>query len=94
MTDDWAAKIAALAASQAGAPDAAPRIEAALRAELGGQRVRIEARPPVTIEAIDAGLRSGLPVSRIAQQLGVHRATLYKHIGKSRRARRGDTAAA
>lgn len=95
MMDDWAAKIAALAAGAAGTPDAAATIAARLRAELGGQRVRIEARPPVTLERIDAGLRSGKTVARIAADMGVHRETVYRHLRrKSPRRAACDTPAA
>lgn len=88
MSEDWAAKIAALAAAAAGAPEAGARIEARLRAELGGQRVRIEQKAPITVEMVEAGLRRGLPVSKVAATMGVHRSTLYKLIGKSRAERK------
>ena len=61
--------------------------ERQLRAELGGQRLRIDARPPLEMGLVDTRLRERIPVREIARELGVHRATLYKHLQpKSRRA--------
>lgn len=84
---DHAARIAAIACQALAAePAASARIEAALRRELGGQQFRIAERPPVTLAAIDAGLRERKPMRVIAAELGVCRQTLYRHLGrKSRR---------
>ena len=88
MIDD-AARIAAIACQALAAdPGSSQAVEAALRRELGGQRVRIEPRAPVTIEAIDAGLRAGKVVRVIARDLGVSRSTLYRHIDRARKSRR------
>lgn len=81
---DWAAKIAAMAAKAAGTPEAVARIEATLRTELGGQRLRIEPRPPVTLDRINAGLYAGHTVVQIAAELQCSRATIYRHITPGR----------
>lgn len=60
------------------------RVEAALRNEFGGSAVRIEARAPVTLEQIDAGLRQRKPVAVIAEEVGLSRATIYRMLGKKR----------
>jgi DNA invertase Pin-like site-specific DNA recombinase len=78
---DWAEHIAKLAATAAGSSDAAPRIEAELREQLGGQRIRIDPRPPVTRERIDSELRQRKTVAIIASELGVSRATVYRRLG-------------
>jgi DNA invertase Pin-like site-specific DNA recombinase len=83
---DHAARIAAIACQALAADqNASARVEAALRRELGGQQVRIAERPPITVEAINAGLRERKPVRVIAAELGVSRATLYRHLGKPRK---------
>lgn len=83
---DHAARIAAIACQALAADPAAGRqIEAALRRELGGQQVRIAERPPITLDAINAGLRERKPVRVIAAELGVCRATLYRYLAKPRK---------
>lgn len=79
---DFAQQFAALAAEVAGMDAAAARrIEAALREQHGGRSVRILPEPvraAPTRADVDAGLRQGKPVRVIAQEFGVHRATLYR----------------
>lgn len=78
---DIVARVAPLDASRGEA-------EALLRRELGGQQLRIEERPPLDMSKVDALLRQRVPVREIADGLGVHRATIYRHLTpKSRRAR-------
>lgn len=78
---DHAARIAAIACQALDADSAAGRqIEDALRRELGGQHVRISERAPITLDAINAGLRERKPIRVIAAELGVNRATLYRHL--------------
>lgn len=83
---DFAQQFVALAQQVAGIDaDAARRIEIALRAQHGGRSVRIlpgPVRPAPTLEMIDAGLRERKPVRQIAQELGVHRATLYRLLNR------------
>lgn len=86
MTDN-AARIAMIAC-QALSVDmaAASQVEDAIRRELGGKRVQIAERPPlaqpptVTLAQINEGLHARKPISVIAAEMGVHRATLYRHL--------------
>ncbi len=80
MIDDFATKCAALAVRVAGIDQAAAsRLESELRKRHGGQLVKIE-RPLVTYEMISEGLRQSKPVARIADEIGVSRATLYRRL--------------
>lgn len=60
------------------------RADQAIRREFGGTALRIQARAPVTIEQIDAGLRQRKPVAMIAAELSLSRATIYRMLGKNR----------
>lgn len=83
---DYTARIAAIVCQALAAdPRAVPRAEAALRRELGGRQVRIAERPappPITVDAINAGLRQRKPVAAIAQEMGCSRATIYRHLAR------------
>ena len=86
---DFAVQFAVLACEIAGAdPSRAPLIERELRRRFGSKSVRIEPRPPVTIDRINACLRAGCTVREIARETGVSRSTIYRHLGrrKSQRA--------
>lgn len=88
MKQDDVQRIMAVIERVAPIGEARAMAEQQLRAELGGQRLRIEARPPLDMGFVDQRLRQRVPVREIARELGVHRATLYKHLQpKSRRAR-------
>lgn len=69
------------------------RIDTALRERFGGQEVWIASRikRPPDIESVDARLRRAMPVTKIAEDLGVSRTTIYRWIRKTRneRAQRG-----
>lgn len=88
---DYATEIAALARQVAGLDErASSRLEEALRREYGGQSVRI-AQKPVAIDMalVDAELRKRTPVRQIAQQMGVSRMTIYRHLSRPKVTRRG-----
>lgn len=82
---DVAAEIAALAREVAPALDAAAaaRLEHAIRARWGGERVPILERAPVTLEQIDQRLRARMPVTEIAEDVGLSRATIYRMLRPS-----------
>ena len=61
------------------------RCEQAVRREFGGATLRIQPRAPITIADIDGMLRQRRPVSAIAPQLGISRATVYRIIERSRK---------
>lgn len=63
---------------------ASGRVAEAIRERFGGQRLRIEAVAPVTLEAVDAGLRERKPVAVIAGEVGVHRSTIYRLLGRKK----------
>ncbi len=65
-------------------------VDGALRAELAGSRLRIQPRPPITIEQINAGLYAGLSVRDVAKQMGCSRHAIYRRLrprGKSQPAK-------
>jgi len=73
------------------APEAAPAaalIERELRDRFGGQRVRIDARAPLTLEAIDERLRQRMRVVEIAEDLGVSRWAIYRMLRTPKDARK------
>lgn len=81
--NDTAARIAAIVCQELDAgPAELARVEHALRRELGGQQVRIAERPPITLEAINEGLRQRKSVRVIAAEAGVDRSTIYRHLGR------------
>ena len=84
MSDkDFVVQFAALACEIAGAdPSRAPLLERELRRRFGSRSVRIEPHPPVTLDRINAGLRSGCTVREIALETGVSRSTIYRHLGR------------
>jgi len=85
MKSDIVAEIAALAREVAGVdPVAAQKLANAVRNTYGGQSVRILPRAPITLASIDQELRRGKPVRVIAQELGVSRATLYRHLSQKK----------
>lgn len=69
------------------------RADQAIRRELGGTELRIQPRAPVSLEQIDAGLRQRKPVSVIASEVGLSRATVYRMLGKGRRKNRNRSGA-
>jgi len=86
MKPDFAAEFVALAREIADvSPDAGARLEAELRARYAGTQVRIAERPPVTLERINEVLRQGKPVRLVADELGVSRMTIYRHLGSAKK---------
>lgn len=65
-------------------PLAMLRADRAIRREFGGTALKIQVRPPVTIEQVDAGLRARKPVALIAAEAGVSRSTIYRMLGRKR----------
>lgn len=65
-------------------PSAAASLERAIRQTYGGQTLRILPREPVTLEQINAALRTGKPVRVIARELGISRATIYRRLAKTK----------
>lgn len=65
-------------------PESLQRIERTLRAEYGGQEVSISRRAPISLESIDQRLRQRMPVVAIAADLGVGRATIYRHLKRKK----------
>lgn len=59
------------------------RLDKAIRQEFGGSSLKVQHRPPVTIEQINEGLRQRKPVAAIAVDLQLSRATVYRMIGRS-----------
>ena len=91
---DIVAEFVSLARDVAGVgPQAAARLEDEMRRSFGGLQVRIAPRPPVTVEQINAELRAGKVVRVIADDFGVSRATIYRHL-KKKVAKHGRTATA
>lgn len=62
--------------------DAAMRIENRARVELGGLRVTVAKRRPITVETIDA-VAPGRP-KEAAKALGVHPRTIYRVLQRDR----------
>lgn len=92
---DFVAEFVALVREHAPGVDAAAEmsIETAIRSRFGGREVRIDRQAPAarpTMGDIDDRLRQRKPVTAIAAELGVSRATIYRMLnagrGKSRRA--------
>ena len=82
MKPDFVTEFVALARESASIDDRTAReIEAKLRAQHGGRTVRIAERAPVTAEFVDAQLRERKSVRRIAGEVGLSRATIYRIIG-------------
>lgn len=80
--------------SEVAAVDAAAqqRIEQTIRTRFGGERLPIYAERPLDhdqlMARIEQGLRQRKTVDEIASEVGRHRSSLYRHIGKSRAARK------
>lgn len=70
-----------LIADEVGA-DAALRIEDRARIELGGLRITIAKRKPITVETIDS-IAPGRP-KEAAKALGVHPRTIYRVLQRDR----------
>ena len=88
---DFAAEFVALAREVAEIDaSASVRIEAELRRRYGGEQVRIAERAPLTLSVIDGLLRERKPVRQVANELGVSRATIYRHIGRKNIKSQGD----
>jgi DNA invertase Pin-like site-specific DNA recombinase len=82
MKTDFVAEFVALARETP--PEA---LETAIRSRFGGQQVRITATPPrptPSIDDVDTRLRQRMPVTAIAADLGVSRATVYRLLHRSR----------
>lgn len=86
---DFVSEFVALAGNVGLDESASAKLEAEIRGRFGGQQVRIAERPPVTVERIDAILRQRKPVREVAAELGVSRATIYRHLGQSKKSQRG-----
>ena len=89
MKPDFVAEFVALARQTMpdAPPDALRRLETGIRDQWGGRQVRIEPVPvPAgpTIDEVDARLRQRMPVRAIAQELGVHRSTIYRMLDPRR----------
>lgn len=61
-----------------------PELEHALRAKYGGKALHISERAPVTVERINEGLAQRQSVVAIAEATGVHRATIYRMLGRKK----------
>lgn len=80
---DHAAELAQAAAEVlALPPQAAALLASEFRHRFGGEVLRIPERAPVTPDLIDARLRAGASVSRIAAETGLHRSTVYRLLAR------------
>lgn len=73
--------LVAIIADEAGS-ETAERIEERARIELGGLRITIAKRKPITVETIDA-VAPGRP-KEAAKALGVHPRTIYRVLQRDR----------
>lgn len=64
-------------------PDAARRIEDRARLEMGGQRITVCPRKPVTARDIH-NMAPGKP-ARAAKKLGIHKSTAYRVLKRKER---------
>lgn len=67
------------------------RIEQTIRQRFGGERLPIYPTAPLNPEQvmrqIDEGLRQRKSIDEIAAEVGRHRSSLYRYLGKSRKQR-------